>query len=100
MIASVYNCANIKNIYGLLKGSYNTTERYGLWDEKNIHYFTGESIMVLFQQCGYEIRDITYTENVLSPEEEEVIKLTERMEDRTSEELLRAYNYIVIAGRG
>ena len=56
--------------------------------------------MVLFQQCGYEIRDITYTENILSPEEEEVIKLTERMEDRTSEELLRAYNYFVIAGRG
>lgn len=100
MIASIYNSGNIKNIYGLLRGSCPYTERYGLWDKKNIRCFTGESLMLMFQRCGFQVKDITYLENALSPEEEAFLKLTEGMKDRTAEELLRAYNYIVIAGRG
>lgn len=99
IIASVYNWGNVRNIYQLLQGTYHYTERYGIWDEKNIRCFTGESIMQLFQSCCLQIHDITYLENSLLPEEEGFLKQTERFPDRIPEELLRAYNYIVIVGR-
>lgn len=99
IIASIYNWGNIKNIYQLLQGTFHYTERYGLWDKKNIRCFTGEGIMQLFQSCGFQIYDITYLEMELSLEEEQFLKQTERFQDRVPEELLRAYNYILIAGR-
>ena len=99
VIASIYNHANIKNAYQLLQGIYPETERYGLWDRQNRHCFTGESIVQLFQNSQFQIKDITYLENKLSEEEEQFLKQTQKMANRMPEELLRAYNYIVIAGK-
>lgn len=99
IIAAVYNSGNIRNIYQLFCGTYDNTERYGLWDKKNIQCFTGESVLQLFQECDFQIQDITFLENKLSADEEKFLKLTEQVRNRAPEELLRAYNYIVIAGR-
>lgn len=97
VIASVYNSGNVKNIYGLLKGTYVETERYGLWDRKNIRCFTGMKILQLFEDCGYHVQDITYLENGLSADEEKFLEYIEKYDEGTDEVLLRAYNYIVIA---
>ncbi len=97
VIASVYNSGNIKNIYAILRGSYLDTERYGLWDKKNINGFTGENLVLLFQKCGFKIQDVTYVANELTPEEEQFLNLVETTNIDTSRELLEAYNYILIA---
>lgn len=99
VVTAVYNSANIKNIYGLLQGTYVETERYGLWDKKNIRCFTGMRILKLFENCGYRVQDITYLENKLSQDEEKFLEYTLKNDGRADETLLRAYNYIVIAGK-
>lgn len=97
IIASVYNSANIKNIYALLQGRYNYTERYGLWDEKNIRCFTGESLMMLFQRCGFQIQDITYLSDTLTDDEKAFLNQIAGENNGIAKELLEAYNYIIIA---
>ncbi len=97
IIASIYNCGNVKNIYGLMQGKVYETERYGLWDIKNIQCFTGEKILQLFENVGLQVKDITYLENELSEGEELFLRQTEDMPNRVPQELLRAYNYILIA---
>ncbi|WP_075721658.1 methyltransferase [Roseburia sp. 499] len=100
LITSVYNFANVKNLCGLLRGSYNYTDQSGIWDRKNKQCFAGAKLLQMFRECNLKIQDIESMGNPLTTEEEGFLVSVEGMEWCEEEEgMLRTDNYIIIANK-
>lgn len=97
IILSVYNAANIKNVYGLLSGSYNYGNGRDMWNIRNVRWFTGVGVIQMLRDCGLEIMDIESIGNIMSHKEEELIRSFEEILSETEEAMLRTDNYIVVA---
>lgn len=97
IIASVYNSGYVKNICALLRGRITYIGQYGLWDQNNIRYFTGNSLVELVKKSGFQVQDIKGRGMALSPEESQLMEITQNMQTGIENAMLRTENYIVVA---
>ncbi len=97
VVASIPNLMNIMVIKELLKGNFTYTET-GLLDKTHIHFFTYNEIMKIFNEAGYSVLDVAYTNVILGAEDEALISKLTEIQPAAEPFMYRAFQYLVIAG--
>ncbi len=96
LLLSAYNIMHISALYQIIQGKfyYGTLETL---NREHIRSFTGQDLITLLEECGYKIRDFTYTESPykLTKEEEDYLVLLNSKQD--NKRLHEAYQFIVSA---
>ena len=93
LLLSAYNIMHISALYQIIQGKF----YYGTQalNREHIRYFTGQDLITLLEECGFNICDFTYTESPykLAKEEEDYLMLLRSMQE--NEKLYEAYQFIV-----
>lgn len=96
IIASIPNVMHISVLEELIEGRFRYSDT-GLLDRTHIHFFTYYEIMALFQETGYEVKDINGTVFDISERQREIMNLLLRFSKNTEAWMYETFQYTVKA---
>lgn len=96
IIASIPNVMHISVMEELIEGRFRYSDT-GLLDRTHIHLFTYYEIMTLFQEAGYEVKDINGTVFDLSGRQREIMNILLKLSKNTEAWMYETFQYTVKA---
>ena len=96
IIASIPNVMHISVMEELIEGRFRYSDT-GLLDRTHIHFFTYYEIMSLFQEAGYEVKDINGTVFNLSNRQREIMNILLKLSKNTEAWMYETFQYTVKA---
>ncbi len=96
IIASIPNVMHISVMEELIEGRFRYSDT-GLLDRTHIHLFTYYEIMSLFQEAGYEVKDINGTVFNLSNRQREIMNILLKLSKNTEAWMYETFQYTVKA---
>lgn len=96
IIASIPNVMHISVMEELIEGRFRYRD-VGLLDRTHIHLFTYYEIMTLFQDAGYEVKDINGTVFDISEREREIMNILLKLSENTEAWMYETFQYTVRA---
>lgn len=96
IIASIPNVMHISVMEELIEGRFHYSDM-GLLDRTHIHLFTYYEIMSLFQEAGYEVKDINGTVFNLSERQREIMNILLKLSKNTETWMYETFQYTVKA---
>lgn len=96
IIASIPNVMHISVMEELIEGRFRYRD-VGLLDRTHIHLFTYYEIMTLFQDAGYEVKDINGTVFDISEREREIMNILLKLSENTEAWMYETFQYTVKA---
>ncbi len=96
IIASIPNVMHISVMEELIEGRFRYSD-VGLLDRTHIHLFTYYEIMTLFQDAGYEVKDINGTVFAISERGREIINILLKLSENTEAWMYETFQYTVKA---
>lgn len=96
IVASIPNVMHISVMEELIEGRFRYRD-VGLLDRTHIHLFTYYEIMTLFQDAGYEVKDINGTVFDISERERKIMNILLKLSENTEAWMYETFQYTVRA---
>lgn len=96
IIASIPNVMHISVMEELIEGRFRYSD-VGLLDRAHIHLFTYYEIMTLFENAGFEVKDINGTVFDISGRQREIMNILLKLSENTEAWMYETFQYTVKA---
>ncbi len=96
IIASIPNVMHISVMEELIEGRFRYSD-VGLLDRTHIHLFIYYEIMTLFDNAGYEVKDINRTVFGISGRQRKIMNILLKLSENTEKWMYETFQYTVKA---